>query len=223
MRFVPGNLKDGEYPFDGIPLAHKGPKQEVVFSAYAFNTDLVKSETAKSEPYLVPPNWPERKGRAFLVEIGINRTTARGCTLQYAVSDALTMRAALKQRLEAAGYEVDSRLLAADIPRAENADGISVNGASKDRVRTVLADIARKATPDDVFMLSYSGHGYTDATGEFYLLPSDLKGDCDHPDQTLQDSAISSEDLTQWFRPIDAGEMVMILDACYSAASIEEQ
>jgi hypothetical protein len=221
VRFVAGNLEDGEYPFDGIPLAHKGPKQEVVFSAYAFNTNLVKSETAKSEPYQVQPNWPERKGHAFLVEIGVNRTTATGCTLQYAVSDALTMRAALKQRLESAGYKVDSKLLAADIPRADNPDGVSVNGASKEQVQAVLADIARNATPDDVFILSYSGHGYTDATGEFYLLPSDLKGDCDHPDQTLQDSAISSEDLTQWIRPIDAGEMVMILDACYSAASIE--
>ena len=137
------------------------------------------------------------------------------------MSDALTMRAALKQRLESAGYKVDSKLLAADIPRADNPDGVSVNGASKEQVQAVLADIARNATPDDVFILSYSGHGYTDATSEFYLLPSDLKGDCDHPDQTLQDSAISSEDLTQWIRPIDAGEMVMILDACYSAASIE--
>jgi hypothetical protein len=40
-------------------------------------------------------------------------------------------------------------------------------------------------------------------------------------DSALKLSAISDDDLTSWLRPIDAGEMVMILDACYSAASIE--
>jgi WD40 repeat protein len=222
VKFIPGSLKDGEYPFDGIPLAHRGPNQEVAFTAYVFNKDLVKSETAK-QTHTLPANWPERKGRAFLVDIGVNRTTAKGCTLRYAVSDAVAMRSSLTPRLESAGYHVESTLLAAGNPSsgAGNPDGVLLNGASKDRVRMVLADIARKATPDDVFILSYSGHGYTDATGEFYLLPSDLKGDCDRPDKVLQASAISSDDLTQWIRPIDAGEMVMILDACYSAASIE--
>jgi hypothetical protein len=192
-----------------------------VFTAYAFNKDLVKSETAK-QAYTLPANWPERKGRAFLVNIGINQTTA-GCTLQYAVSDALAMRSALKQRLKFGGYAVESTLLAADDPGSEpgSPDGILLNGASKERVRMVLADIAGKATPDDVFILSYSGHGYTDANGEFYLLPSDLQGDCSDRDKVLWGSAISSDDLTQWIRPIDAGEMVMILDACYSAEIVE--
>lgn len=52
-------------------------------------------------------------------------------------------------------------------------------------------------------------------------MPSDLKGDCDAVDQRLTESAISSDELTNWIRPIDAGEMVMILDACFSASGIE--
>jgi hypothetical protein len=213
VRFQEGQLKDGEYAFDGIPLAHKGPKQDVLFTAYAFNTDLVKSETARAPAYKEPENWPERQGRAFLVNIGVNRTTARNCDLQYTVTDATVMQSELKQRLQAAGYTVESHLL--------TADGSQPDGAGKDKLRLVLADIARQATPDDVFILSYSGHGYTDREGLFYLLPSDLKGDCDNVDRRLTDSAISSDELTTWIRPLDAGEMVMILDACYSAASIE--
>jgi WD40 repeat protein len=213
VGFREGNLSDGEYVFDNIRLAHKGPKQEVMLTAYAFNVNLVKSETARAEPYKVSADWPERQGRVFLVNMGVNRTQAQGCDLHYTVEDAIEMQSMLTQRLQAAGYDVEQHLL--------TADDTQPNGASKSKLESVLREVAERATPDDLFMLSYSGHGYTDATGEFYLLPSDLKGDCDHPDQTLQDSAISSEDLTQWIRPIDAGEMVMILDACYSAASIE--
>jgi uncharacterized caspase-like protein len=85
----------------------------------------------------------------------------------------------------------------------------------------VLTETAGKATPDDTFILTYSGHGYSDPGGMFYLFPSDLQGDCGQVDDALKQSAISDDDLTNWIRPIDAGEMVMILDACYSAASIE--
>jgi uncharacterized caspase-like protein len=101
------------------------------------------------------------------------------------------------------------------------ADDSEPNGSSKDRWRSVLAEIAGKATPDDTFILTYSGHGYSDSDGMFYLLPSDLQGDCGQVDDALKQSAISDDHLTNWIRPIDAGEMVMILDACYSAASIE--
>jgi hypothetical protein len=34
-------------------------------------------------------------------------------------------------------------------------------------------------------------------------------------------SAISAEELTEWLRPIDAGEMTFILDSCDSASSVE--
>ena len=212
VAFREGDLKDGEYVFEGIRISHRSPKQPIAFTAYAFNTDLVKSPTATKD-YVLPATWPDRRGRAFLVDIGINRMAARGCNLQYAVSDATAMQSALKQRLEAAGYAVESYLLVADDSQP--------NGSSKDRWRSVLAEIAGWATPDDIFILTYSGHGYNDLDGMFYLFPSDLHGDCGQVDNKLKQSAISSDDLTNWIRPIDAGEMVIILDACYSAASIE--
>ena len=186
VRTVSGNLRQRRYKFTGVRLAHHGPKQEVLFSAYAFNSDLVKSETRK-KPYQVPSNWPERHGQVFLVNVGIDQTTARGCNLEYAVSDATKMRAVLVDRFRVAGYVVDPHLLAAGDARriVPHSDEVTANGAAKRRVQTTLADIARRATPDDVFILSYSGHGYTDAAGEFYILPSDLKGNCDRVDKAL--------------------------------------
>jgi uncharacterized caspase-like protein len=206
VKFQEGPLKDGEYVFDGIRLPSA---ESVEFTAYAFNSDRVKSETAhaafKRAGVRAAP-----QPKTFVINIGVNRNRAAGCDLQYAVSDATNLGDALQNRLPS----VQRELLV-------SADEAHLDGASKDSIRTALAAFARQATPDDIFVLSYSGHGYTDEEGRFYLFPSDLKGSCANVDAELKTSAISSDELTEWVRPIDAGEMVMILDACYSAASVE--
>jgi uncharacterized caspase-like protein len=94
-------------------------------------------------------------------------------------------------------------------------------GAKKQEIREALRAIAAEATPDDVFFLSFSGHGYGDKNGQFYILPSDIQGSCSAVDDALLKSAISADELTEWLRPIDAGEMTFVLDSCDSASSVE--
>jgi hypothetical protein len=81
-----------------------------------------------------------------------------------------------------------------------------------------------KATPDDLVLLSFSSHGYADQGGEFFLLPYDVRnaanGDERRPD--LQ-SCISSDELSLWLRDVDAGEMVMIVDACHAGGNSARQ
>ena len=213
VDFRPGDLQDGDYIFDGIHVPQRKLTEPLTFTAYAFNDDMVKSPTA-AKRYQTPEKASDHPHRAFLVNIGVNRTAARGCELRYASADAAAMQAILKQRLGGGGYEVEANSLVAD--------GKNPDGSSKEHLRAVLAQIARSATPDDVFVLSYSGHGYTDENGDFYLFPSDLQGDCGRVDEQLKRSAIAADEIANGCAPIDAcGEMVMILDACYSAASVE--
>jgi hypothetical protein len=100
------------------------------------------------------------------------------------------------------------------------------------------ADELRAATPDDLVVLYVSSHGYADPQGNFYVVPYDtgslngitepvLNSCLSHPaDQSPQcadarkflERSISSDDLTEWWRHVDAGEMVMVLDSCHSAA-----
>ena len=71
-------------------------------------------------------------------------------------------------------------------------------------------------------LLAYSGHGLTDEHGDFHLFPYDIApGDVRRVDDWLFATTISSTDLSAWLRSVDAGEMVLIVDACNSASSVE--
>jgi len=95
------------------------------------------------------------------------------------------------------------------------------HGATKEGIKQALAKIAVEATPDDVFFLSFSGHGYGDKDRQFYILPANIQGSCRDVNKTLLAKAISADDLAEWLRPIDVGEMTFILDSCQSASSME--
>jgi hypothetical protein len=214
-----------------VKLSSRDKGQPVRFTAYAFNEDRVKSETATDESYRVPDDVATAKSRAYVIAIGVNAYQNPQWKLGFAVKDAEDLSAALQQ-IE--GYEVvavplvstegGSRLDQAT--KANIRDVLALLGGSEDRARLrsaigAIADQLQKVTPDDLVILAFSGHGYTDPQGRFYLLPSDSGADSTITDAKLP-KFISSEELSQWLREVDAGELVMIIDACHSAASVPE-
>jgi hypothetical protein len=201
-------LEDGDFQFNDIQLPQFA--KAATFTAYAFNSERIKSTTAKKE-YLYEPSTIARP-HAYLLQIGVNQYRATGCELHGSVTDAEKLSEILTERLTSRGLDVKPmRLVSSD----------SESGATKEEIREALKGIAAAATPDDVFILSFSGHGYGDKDGQFYILPSDIPGSCSEVDRTLLKSAISAEELAEWLRPIDAGEMTFVLDSCDSASSVE--
>jgi hypothetical protein len=83
------------------------------------------------------------------------------------------------------------------------------------------ANELRTATPDDLVLISFSGHGYKDTRGSLYLIPFDV-GSGWTKVSDAQSQCISSGELSAWLRGIDAGETVLVVDACHSAAAIDE-
>jgi hypothetical protein len=65
------------------------------------------------------------------------------------------------------------------------------------------------------------GTAIPDRQARFYLLPSDSGTESTITDAVLP-KFISSDELSQWLREVDAGEIVMLIDACHSAASVPE-
>ena len=80
----------------------------------------------------------------------------------------------------------------------------------------------QEAAPNDLVLITFSGHGYAGDHGVFYLLPEDV-GPGQGMDATPEflTRCVSSEELAEWLRDVDAGDMAMVVDACHSAASVE--
>jgi uncharacterized caspase-like protein len=211
----------------------------VVFTAYAFNEDRVKSETARNDTFKVPEDIARHSARAYVFTIGINDYRTAQHNLEFAVKDAQVMAEALGKIKD---HEVVPITLVSD--RAHGS-AVARNQATKVNIRAVLEVLAGKSdaesererlraagidpaaiakldkvTPDDAVIITYSGHGYTERTGAFYLLPAGSWAG----EEITKDSLpkfISSEELSEWLRDVDAGEMAMIIDACHSAASVD--
>lgn len=203
-----------------------------LFSAYAFNEDRIKSETA-TYVYERPVTAP-RTPRAFVVNIGIDDYDTPRLRLNYSVADARLLAGRLAG---IPGYETRQLTLAgerrADGTRAR-VDGATIEQAldliaSDDRRAATLAALRRTgvdaavleaATPDDIVIISFSGHGWADSQGNFYLIPTNglWKDGSETPDLA---SVVSTAALTKRLRATQAGEIALIIDACHSAASVD--
>ena len=229
-----------EITFSHIKLAHRGPRK-VVFAAYAFNKDRIKSETDQ-QTYEIPARLKWLRGRAYIISIGVNAYENADWNLKYAANDAREIQKTLTAQLSQTGEfeEVVPISLISDYEAKDGQTVVREKSATKTNVKAVLdllagkpvnaetvktianADRLRAATPDDLFIITFSSHGYADAKGSFFFIPYDMGTETKRGiTADLLRRAISSEELGAWLRDVDAGEMVMIVDACHSAASVE--
>jgi hypothetical protein len=230
----------------------------VQFTAYAFNSDRVKSLTTESWVYTLPraadaaAAAPPR--RAYLITMGVNANDSRW-NLDFAVPSAQAAGHLLHDKLAEKYQVVDITLFSTLSPDSPQ---VMLQQATRDHLKAVLDLLAgrkvndivrqevdpdhkiRPATPDDAVVLFISSHGYADPKGNFYVVPYDTGGllnrgvtedilthcrthwndsspACQRANRFLQHT-ISSQNLTQWWSGVDAGEMIMILDSCHSGA-----
>jgi WD40 repeat protein len=255
-------LQGGRYERNFIvALPQSTDVKEVEFSAYAFNSDRVKSATARLR---LPLNKPGsiRKGRAYIVAEGASAYENEALDLSFAANDALKFAEALtKELVRTQRYEdVVSIPLLSDY-QIDGRGEFQTNGslrinqkirprvltattATKDNFKNALrllsglpvADDAknsipeagkiRQVTPDDIVFIFFSSHGDVEkTTGRFYLIPFDTgkPSDQNTVSPELLAHSISGDELAEWLAPVDAGEMVLIIDSCYAAATVETQ
>jgi uncharacterized caspase-like protein len=213
-----------------ISLPTAARPQDIELSAYAFNDDRVKSETSRIR-FPVPAAAAPGPRRAFVVNIGIDDYDEKRLKLQFAASDARLLGS---QLATIPGYTVHRVTLAGPAGRGGSvrvtaamiaqAIGILAGrdvAASKNALKRQGVDASQlyASTPDDIVILSFSGHGWADETGAFYLVPAEGRWPGGpEPDRSTLISAVQMADR---LREVDAAEMVMIIDACHSAASVD--
>ena len=241
--------------FNNIRLPQRAEVKEVTFTAYAFNSDRVKSASTPGSSYMLRPaadRTPVTR-TAYLITMGVNAHQSHW-NLGLAVSSAERARALLGDKLrQTYGRVVEIPLysdLAADSPavavikaRGENLQAVLDLLAGR-TVTTALRDAVdpehkvQTATPDDAVIVYVASHGYADSQGNFHLIPYDTgpwwdvtedalarcglrpsgSSLCQHAAFFLAHS-VSSSELGDWWRGVDAGEMVMVLDTCHSGAA----
>jgi hypothetical protein len=209
----------------------------VVFSAYAFNDDRVKSETVRStyKAPALPASTTASKGKAYVISMGVNSHDNTDWNLNFAANDARMVRQSVSERLAKLSQyqDVIAITLVSDNKDRQASKaalhavldrlaGKPLNAAATALLQTIQgADKLQTVTPDDLFLLSFSGHGFADDSGNFYLIPQDTGPSTGKAiTAELRQHSISSEELSQWLRDVDAGDMTMIVDACQSAATV---
>ncbi len=173
------------------------------------------------------PDFAARGRKAYVITVGVDAYDIPGRSLRFAVNDARVLSNALRA---IPGYAVVPIVLTADgkTDRARKADlraimALLAGRQGPYRARLVAdgieADQIERATPDDLVILTFSGHGYAEGHGAFYILPSDTRvtagGD------PIPSTMISSAELSDWLGGVDAGEIAVVIDACHSAASVD--
>ena len=201
-------------------------------TAYAFNHDNVKSKDATLS--LFGASSLARAGTAYVLSIGVNAYSNEQFNLKYAVADASTfgeeMQRAQQQiatykQIEVASL-LDSQATKANILIALKLLAGTLDAPPPDAPAALQK---LKATqPEDALFIYFAGHG-TAQQQRFYLLPHDLgyTGERNELDaaglQLILDHGISDVELEHAVEGLDAGKLLMIIDACNSGQALEAE
>jgi WD40 repeat protein len=188
----------------------------------------------KSQTYELPyksvgakgdnPVEPERfdcgsiKPKLYLLMIGTSKYEDVSKSLTYPDLDAAEMAKALGSTGKALFKDnVQLKLL--------STAGGELEEPSKINIEKAFSDFAQKATPCDVLVVFFSGHGSTwGKEGDkpnFYYLTKDITSTQLADDKVRNAYAVSDEDLKKWLVAIKARKQVLILDACNSGQAVE--
>jgi hypothetical protein len=208
------------------------------FSAYAFNLQNVKSEddavSVKGADVL------KRDGTLYVLAVGVNIYENADYNLKYAVPDVVDISAKIKEEQaklqnnpslkQYAKTEIitlkdetatkDNILLALKI-FAEKSN-LPENLCAKlkenlcNELKTELSKI-KPVQPEDALLIYYAGHG-TSREQRFYLLPHNFTDA-----KELEKQAVSDIELNQYLEKVDAGKLLMVIDACQSGQALGEK
>src|SRR5262249_47819877 len=90
------------------------------------------------------------------------------------------------------------------------------------RSQLLKVGIAERAQPEDLVLISVSSHGYTDARGTFHFVTANVN-EPQRVTAALDRRTLNTDELSAWLREVDAGELVLIVDACQSEATIQTE
>ena len=205
-----------------------GPNRLV---AYAFNRDNVKSKDAPL--VFAGADGLKRKGTAYIIAVGVNEYANQQYNLKYASADARDFGTEVRGRIGQLGefekVEV-VQLLDQDATKANILAAIKrlAGEAGPPSLKAGPLDVLRRVEPEDAVIIYYAGHG-TAQVQRFYLIPHDLGYSGERTKlteeglKTILAHSISDLELEAAVEGLDAGHLLLIIDACNSGQALEAE
>ncbi len=190
------------------------------FKAVALNTQRTESKPdeiiinfkAEKGSNSVDDGNPANGGKGgiqlHVIIIGINKYKNPKYNLNYAIADATSF----KEGIEKSSSTIFSKV---------NMAFINDENATKVNIVSALEKVKMNASPKDVFIFYYAGHGVMNDKKEFYLVPQDVT-QLYGSDASLAQKGLSANQLQLFSKDIKAQKQLFILDACQSAAALEQ-
>jgi uncharacterized caspase-like protein len=202
-------------------------------TAYAFNRDNVKSSDATLA--INGADSLKRAATLHLLAVGVNQYANSGYNLKYAGADARAFAEELERqqrKLGGVGQIEVTTLFDKDATKANILYALRRLAGSADSKPPEGAPAAletiKAAEPEDAVVIFYAGHG-TAQDQRFYLIPHDLgyvggRTELDEAAlKTILSHSVSDLELEQACEGIEAGHLLMVIDACNSGQALEAE
>lgn len=190
-----------------LPLSN-GENQVVIRSATADGQIACESQPVTLN-YLTRLENPPRM---FVLTVGVSDYQSGSVNdLECAAADAK----ALAKALETSGKKFYGN------------DGVFVQSltdgdVTKVKIQDAIAEIAKKARPEDVFVFSLAGHGST--VGQlYYYYPAEFPFEDENQpaDSVIRENGIGGDILNDWINSVPAMKRIVIYDTCQSEAALK--
>jgi len=206
---------------------------ENLFTAYAFNRDNVKSADALLT--LRGADSLKRTPTTYVLAVGVNEYANKNYNLKFASADATDFVEEVKRqraRVEPNGRIEVAMLLDGDATKRNietalrRLSGEETGPPAADAPKS-LAQL-QPAQPEDVVVVYFAGHG-TAQKNRFYMIPHDLgyTGEREIKSesglQAILEHSLSDEELERILEPLNAGQIVLVIDACNSGQALEAE
>jgi len=211
------------------------------FTAYAFN-----SQNVKSNDDVLSINGSDslkRDGTLYVLAIGVNKYENSALNLSFAVLDVEEISATIKSQQAKLAQDASLKQYARTeiitlkdetatkknillaLKRFSKVDttalpaGLCTNLKSEKLCAELKNELSKiKPTePEDALIIQFSGHG-TSRGQRFYLLPHNFTNVKD-----LDRQGVSDEELNRYLEKVDAGRLLMVIDACQSGQALGEE
>ena len=227
-----GNVLKGQ-PSAGLDTTISVVAGQNHLTAYAFNRDNVKSPDATL--VIQGADSLKRAATLHVLAVGVNQYANSGYNLKYAGADARAFAEEVERqqkKLSSFGQIEVTTLFDKDATKANILRALRrLAGATDDKPiadAPAALEKIKAAEPEDAVVVFYAGHG-TAQDERFYLIPHDLgyagaRTELNEAGlKTILSHSVSDLELEQACEGIDAGHLLMVIDACNSGQALEAE